>query len=92
MGARRVGCVFTGQRQHAAGHFRLAEMAVSRQKFNHVAIVIARIEVHQGVNPGRILAQRLFNHAHGLGKVCPVGFTQQAQARDAVAYGKLAGG
>ncbi|MNS10494.1 hypothetical protein D3C72_420120 [compost metagenome] len=92
MGAGGLGRIFAGKRQHAAGNFRLAKAAVSRQNLNDVTIVIARIEVHQRVNACRVLAQRLLDDAHGLGKIRPVGFTQQTQARDAIAHGQLAGG
>ncbi|MDT4817730.1 hypothetical protein FQZ97_508130 [compost metagenome] len=80
------------QFEGGAGHGRFRVFAVLCQVLHHMAVMVARGELHGVVDAGRVLVQGLFDMAHGLDEVAPVGCRQQAQAGDAVADGHLVGG
>src|SRR5690554_4047112 len=61
-------CQFEG----LVGDLPLAESADSRQFLDHVAIAIARREIHTAVDIGRVLAQRMLDHAHRLDELAPI--------------------
>jgi len=79
------------QRHRAAGDKRLIVQGMARQLFNLMAVVIAGIKVHGGINTGRILTQDFLHHAEVFGEFCPVHFGQLPQTHNAVADRKLAG-
>ena len=60
--------------------------------FDGVPVAVARREIHRRVNPDRVFAQFLFDHAHRFDELAPVHRPQEAQAADAVADGDLARG
>src|SRR3546814_6560039 len=70
----------------------LVQLAAAREALDQVPVAVAGGEVHPPVGGGRIVAQRLVDHAHGLDELAPVGHRQQAQAADAVADRDLVGG
>ncbi|CUY95980.1 Uncharacterised protein [Serratia marcescens] len=76
--------------EHVSRNLYLVVRAVAGQHFDHVAIVIAGVEVHHRIHPSRILTQRLIYQAHGFHKFRPIHFAQLAQAGDAVADRQLA--
>ena len=84
----RVAC----QQQRGRRHFRLAVQATSREAFHHVSILVARGEVHRGIDACRIVAQHLLDNAHRFDELAPVHRRQGAQAANAVADGHLVGG
>ncbi|MNF91607.1 hypothetical protein D3C84_742130 [compost metagenome] len=53
--------------------------------------MVARREVHGGIDRRRVLPQHLLDEAQALDELAPVGRRQQAQAADAVADGHLVG-
>jgi hypothetical protein len=56
-----------------------------------MAIAIAGGKIHPAIDAARILAQRLFDDAHGLDELAPVQRAEQPQTADAVADRDLIG-
>ncbi len=91
-GHRCIGARLRGQAQDALGHRRLVAVQALRQMLHHMPVAIAGVEIHACVDVGRILAQDLLYHAHGLDEVAPIHLIQKPQAADAVADRHLFGG
>ena len=82
----------TRKRDGAAGDRVLGNPARFRHMLDDMAVAVAAGEIHRRVGRRRILAQGMFDHAHGLDELAPVHRAEKAQAANAVADGDLVGG
>ena len=82
---------FTGKINGFQGNFVLCQVAAPRHLLYNRAAIVARIEVHGGINICRVLAQSIFNHAYRIDKAFPVNRFNGTQTVEAIAHGKLAG-
>ena len=83
---------FLRQLDGFARHFDFRKRTVTGERFDDVAITIARRKIHVAVNIGRLAAQRLLDQAERFDEFLPIDRAQQTQARDAVADRNLIGG
>ena len=89
----RVIAVAVRMRQlhHHLGDVHFAARAALGDAFNGVAVAVARGEIHQAIRAGRVQAQGLLDHAHGLDKFLPIHGAEKTQAADAVGDRHLVG-
>jgi hypothetical protein len=78
-----------GERHRHVRDLALAERAVLRDRLDHVAIAIARGEIHPSVQAGRVAAQLELDDADALEELAPVHRAEEPQAADGVADGDL---
>ncbi len=78
-----------GEGNGLASDLDLGRTAAARQPFDGAAILVAGLEVHPGVDPGRIRAQSPLDVAEVLEHLAPVDQSQLAQAGEGVADGDL---
>ena len=87
---RRPGPV-GGQPDRVPRDLAFRPVAVPGEKFDRVAIAVARRKIHLAIDAGRVGAQGLLDQAQRLHERLPVHGAQQAQAGNAVAHGDLVG-
>ncbi len=85
---RRAGLA---QRDGRRGHLEFGEPMMARERLHHMAVTVARGEIHRCIDAGGILPQPLFDHAAVFDEFAPVDGGQRAQAADAVADADLVG-
>ena len=74
-----------------ARHLAFGQMTALRKLLDRMAVAITGGKVHRSVDAARILTKDLFDGAHGLDELTPVGRPQESETADAVADGNLIG-
>ena len=83
------GSALSGQPDRFTGHLPFGESALFCDLLHDVTVLITGGKIHPVIDSSRILPQGLFNRTHFIDELVPVHGVQEAEASDAVAYGKL---
>ncbi|WP_258401279.1 hypothetical protein [Burkholderia multivorans] len=90
LGGRPAACTLRRRiGDDAAGNLELADGCAAGQRFNRVAIQVARGEIH--LREARVAAQYLIDQADALEQIGPVHLRNQPHAGDHVAHGQAGG-